>query len=115
MITETVVIDEDQDGNLVLPFSDTVLSAVGWNEGDTINWADNGDGSFTLTKVQPKVLVEVQTVQVIRCVYYVEVPADHPEYALDSVTCNQVDPHSKKYLDEVIVNHRVVARVPDVE
>jgi hypothetical protein len=115
MLTETVTLEEDQDGNLVLPFSDAVLSTVGWNEGDAINWQDNGDGTFTLTKVVPKVLVEVQTVQIIRYKYYVEVPADHPEYALDSITCGDVDPRSKQYLDEVIVDHRIVANVPNVE
>lgn len=115
MVTETVVIDEDQDGNLVLPFSDAAMSAVGWNEGDRIDWHDNGDGTFTLTKVEPKVLIEVQTVQMVRHKYYVEVPADHPEYALDSVTCNEVTPHNKKYLDEVIVDYCIVPNVPNVE
>jgi hypothetical protein len=115
MMSEIVTLDEDQDGNLVLPFSDKVLSAVGWNEGDTINWQDNGDGTFTLKKVEPRVLVEVQTVQVVRHMYYIETPADHIEYALDDVTCNDAPLHSKKYLDEVIVSHRVVAKIPNVE
>jgi len=115
MVTETVIVGEDQDGNLMLPFSDAVLTAVGWCEGDTINWNDNGDGTFTLTKVPSRVLVEVQTVQVIRNTYYIETLGDHPEYALDSVTCGDVETRSTKFLDEVIVSHRIVATVPDVE
>lgn len=38
----------DQDG--VLTFPPEVIAKAGWGEGDTINWEDNGDGSFTLTK-----------------------------------------------------------------
>jgi len=45
-----VTLEEDDEGNLVLPLSDKLLEEVGWNTGDAITWVDNKDGSFTLRK-----------------------------------------------------------------
>tara|TARA_B100001063_G_C16584314_1_gene462333 strand:- start:128 stop:370 length:243 start_codon:yes stop_codon:yes gene_type:complete len=39
----------DDEG--VLTFSDELIDAMGWNIGDTLEWVDNNDGSFTLKKV----------------------------------------------------------------
>ena len=38
----------DEDG--VLTFPDDLLEIAGWVEGDVLEWIDNKDGSFTLTK-----------------------------------------------------------------
>ena len=38
----------DEDGVLTLP--DDLLEITGWVEGDVLEWIDNKDGSFTLTK-----------------------------------------------------------------
>jgi hypothetical protein len=35
----------------LITFPDDLMEKVGWKEGDSLNWKDNGDGSFTLTKV----------------------------------------------------------------
>jgi len=43
----TVTVSEDG----VITFPDEVLRKTGWQEGDTINWQDSGDGSFILRKV----------------------------------------------------------------
>lgn len=53
-----------------------------------------------------KVLVE--TVSMFRMRYVVETPDDHPEYALDTVTCNEAEEFSQRHLDEIIMSHRVV-------
>lgn len=42
------VIDDGED--VILPFPDELLSTTGWQEGDTLAWIDNGDGSWTLKK-----------------------------------------------------------------
>ena len=34
----------------VLTFSDELLEATGWKEGDVLHWIDNKDGSFSLVK-----------------------------------------------------------------
>jgi hypothetical protein len=38
-------------GELILPLSDEILSGSGICIGDTIQWLDNKDGSWTLRKV----------------------------------------------------------------
>lgn len=41
--------DSDSD-EYVLLFPDDVIESVGWQIGDTLEWTENGDGSFTITK-----------------------------------------------------------------
>lgn len=53
-----------------------------------------------------KVLVE--TVSITRHRYVVEAPDDHPEYALDTVVCNEAKEVSQEFLDETIVTHRTI-------
>ena len=40
----------DKDGEFFIEFSDEFLREIGWKEGDTIEWIDNHDGSFTLKR-----------------------------------------------------------------
>ncbi len=47
----TARVQEDESGDCFIEFTPEMLTIVDWHEGDTINWSDNGDGSFTLTKV----------------------------------------------------------------
>ena len=35
--------DEDEDGNLILPFPDELLEALGWSEGTTLDFDVVGD------------------------------------------------------------------------
>jgi bifunctional DNA-binding transcriptional regulator/antitoxin component of YhaV-PrlF toxin-antitoxin module len=57
MIT-TLTVNEDG----ILTFTDEILQATGWKEGDILEWIDNGDGSFNLVKSdhQDPVLSETQ-------------------------------------------------------
>lgn len=57
-----------------------------------------------------KVWVMVECVSMFRMRYMVEVPADHPDYALDTVTLNEAKEFSQKHLDETIVSHRVMTQ-----
>lgn len=47
--TWTVTVIEDGE-DVILPFPDGLLESVGWQEGDTLVWIDNEDGSWTLRK-----------------------------------------------------------------
>ena len=40
----------DDDGNLNL--TDEVLEVTGWKVGDELEWTDNKDGSFSLSKIK---------------------------------------------------------------
>lgn len=55
-----------------------------------------------------KVLVMVECISTYRMRYCVEAPADHPEYALDTVTLEEAKEFSQLWLGETIVSHRIV-------
>jgi bifunctional DNA-binding transcriptional regulator/antitoxin component of YhaV-PrlF toxin-antitoxin module len=40
----------DEDG--VLTFSDELMEQMGWKEGDTLEFRENPDGSFYITKIK---------------------------------------------------------------
>jgi len=48
--TYQVAVQEDENGDIILPFPDALLAEMGWEEGDILNWKDNGDGTFSLFK-----------------------------------------------------------------
>ena len=49
--TSTWVVPVIEDGDdIVLPFPDGLLGNQGWQEGDTLEWIDNNDGSWTIRK-----------------------------------------------------------------
>jgi hypothetical protein len=51
MTSWTVTLEEDPETKeLILPFTDEILEAVGWKEGDVISWKIDNDGRCTLTK-----------------------------------------------------------------
>ena len=113
MLSKTVTLVEDEDtGDLILPIGDEFMEAVGWEVGDTLDWVDNKDGSFTITKKQEieTELVLVECISQFRQRYMVEVPKGKAEWAMDTVTLNQADEFSQAHLGETIVSHRVVSK-----
>ena len=40
----------EMDDDLYLQLPDEFVKELGWNEGDTLIWTENNDGSFTLKK-----------------------------------------------------------------
>ena len=104
-----VTLEEDKDGNLVLPISDEMMAELGWMIGDTIKWNDNKDGTWTMTKKQETELVLVECVSTFRMRYMVEVPKGKAEWALDTVTMNEADEFSQEHLGEQIMSHRVLS------
>jgi len=104
----TAMIEEDEEGQFI-SFPQETIKELGWQEGDEIEWIDNKDGSWTLKKIDTeKCLVMVECVQHYRTRYVVEVPATNPEWALDTVTCQEAKEFSQKDLGETIVSHRVI-------
>jgi len=115
MIVE--LIKDPETGDLILPLSDEIFDGLGWKIGDTIQWIDNKDGSWTMKKVEETQLVLVETVSMFRQRYMVEVPVGTDEqgndkslWALDTVSCNEAKEFSQEHLGETIVSHRVVSR-----
>jgi hypothetical protein len=52
----TIELVEDGD-DLILPLPERLLEEAGWKEGDILDWADNGNGTWTLKKM-PEVTPE---------------------------------------------------------
>lgn len=41
---------DEKTGDYYIQFTDELLEEVGWKAGDTIEWIDNKDGSWTMRK-----------------------------------------------------------------
>ena len=93
----------------ILPLSDEILEHTNIGIGDTVEWIDNGDGSWTIQKKEEEMTwVMVEAIQSFRMRYMVQVPATNPEWALDTVTCEEAKEFSQEALPEVITSHRVM-------
>ena len=113
IMEQIVTIQEDENGELILPLGDDVCEELGWKIGDTLDWKDNGDGSWTITKKETETeteLVLVECVSTFRMRYMVEVPKGKAEWALDTVTMNEAKEFSQVHIGEQIVSHRVVSK-----
>lgn len=47
---EITVEEDPETGELILPLPKELLDLQGWREGDDLEWTDNGDGSWSLSK-----------------------------------------------------------------
>lgn len=107
----TLDVKEDpENGDQILEFPDDFMEETGWKEGDTLEWIDNKDGTWTLRKKEPTEWVLVECVSTFRERYMVEVPKGKSEWALDTVTMNEAKEFSQEHLGEQIVSHRVVSK-----
>jgi len=110
-----ITLEKDAEtGDLILPLNDEILAETGWQTGDTLDWIDNGDGSWTMRKKETQ-WVLVEAVSTFRERYMVEVPIgtdrygkDKSEWALDTVTLSEAKEFSQEHLGETIVSHRIV-------
>jgi hypothetical protein len=44
-----VTIEQDENGELLLPFPTDLLSQMGWSEGTELFWVHNENGTFSIT------------------------------------------------------------------
>lgn len=53
MTNITVIKESDScsDDELLIQIPDDIIESLGWQEGDSVRWHDNLDGSFTISKV----------------------------------------------------------------
>ena len=113
----TINLEEDPEtGDLILPLNDDILEQTGWKTGDSIDWIDNGDGSWTMKKIETQ-WVLVEAISTFRERYMVEVPIgtdqygkDKADWALDTVTLSEAKEFSQEHLGETIVSHRVITK-----
>jgi bifunctional DNA-binding transcriptional regulator/antitoxin component of YhaV-PrlF toxin-antitoxin module len=49
----TITTEEDPEtGDIIIPLPPDLLAKVGWQEGDTLEWIDNDDGTWSIEKVK---------------------------------------------------------------
>jgi hypothetical protein len=48
--TYTVKLEEDENGDLILPLTPDILRQMGWDEGDTLLWEELPNGYWSLKK-----------------------------------------------------------------
>lgn len=101
----TMIAEVNEDGYLIFP--EGVIEGLGWKVGDNINWTDNGDGSWTMSKQETE-FVLVEAIGQFRMRYIVEVPVGKKEWAEDVVTMNQAKEFSQLSLGETIISSRVI-------
>ena len=102
-------VKENEDGDKFIELNDEILSETGFKIGDNLKWIDRGDGSWSLKKKEEKTWVLVEAVHTFRMRYMVEVPAEHPEYALDTVTMDGAKEFSQEFIGQQIMSHRVIS------
>ena len=60
-----VKLEQDENGDLLLPLSEEVLKSVGRKVGDIIIWNENKDGTFTLAKKNEQSEKNLDLLQII--------------------------------------------------
>ena len=109
--TFTVTVQHDPDSDdLILPFPEGLCEHLGWNINDKLNWENNDDGSFTLSKKEETEWVLVECVSTFRKRYMIEVPKGKSEWATDTVVMEEAKEFSQEHLGEQIVSYRVVTK-----
>lgn len=103
----TVHLETDENGELVLPLTDEMLEGTGIGLGDTVEWIDNGNGSWSIKKQECE-WVLVDAISTFRMRYMVQVPKGKSEWALDTVVCQEAKEFSQEHIGEQIVSHRVL-------
>ena len=51
--TKSIVEDPDNPGELMLDLGNDVCAELGWQVGDTLEWIDNQNGTWTIKKKEP--------------------------------------------------------------
>jgi len=102
----------NEDGDAVVQLPEEMLKDLNWKEGDELKWDIEEDGTVILSKSEKSVNTEwvlVETVQMFRHRYCVQVPVGKEEWALDTVTMEEAKEFSQLHLGETISSHRVIS------
>jgi bifunctional DNA-binding transcriptional regulator/antitoxin component of YhaV-PrlF toxin-antitoxin module len=64
--TKSWICDVDEEGILIFP--DELWDLLGWKEGDTVEFLDNQDGTFSMVKVNETISTDQPTSTISRSV-----------------------------------------------
>ena len=60
MTSWIITLDTDPEtGDVILPLTDEQLKDIGWKVGDTLEWIDNHDGSWTIKVRKESLLTKI--------------------------------------------------------
>jgi len=105
--TAKIEYDEKTD-EYYLPLGEEVTKKLGWNLGDKLNWKDNGDGSYTITKIEDDMKIFlVETITTFRHRYAIKCKSY--EHACDTVVMEEASEFSQEHLGETIVSGREIS------
>lgn len=105
MIVELI---EDGD-DLILPLYEHFCEELGWKIGDTIEFTDNKDGTWSMKKQETEIVL-VETVSTFKMTYAIEVPKGKAAWALDEVTMEAAVEMAQEHIGEQIFSHRSLTK-----
>ncbi len=122
-IDYTIPVELDSHGDAFITLPDDVIKATGLTVGDDVDWSDNGDGTWTLTKREvpevpevPEVnqapereYVLIETLLTYRLRYVVEVPVGQDEHIIPSLELSELKEFSQRPLEEQISSYRTIS------
>jgi hypothetical protein len=107
-------VQETIDGDLYIELNDEILEGSGFEVGDTLDWKDNKDGSYTLTKAEPIAgpegdLYMVETISMFHIKHVVRAKSD--VHAMDEVVMDRPDlkEFSQNHIDYNIIGARKIS------
>ncbi len=100
-------VKQNDSGELYIELNDEILEGSGFQIGDTLDWKDNHDGSFSLTRVDKDIYM-VEAISIFHLKFAVR--AKSAEHAMDEVVCDDgtLKEFSQKHVDVNIINTRKV-------
>ena len=108
MKTWTLDVKTNESGEHFIELPQEALDETGWKVGDRLKWIDQNNGSWKLEKPRTQ-LVLVEAISQFRQRYVVEVPVGNSGWALDTVTMEEAQEFSQKWLGETITSHRIIS------
>ena len=105
----TLPVKENESGELYIELNDEILEDSGFKIGDTLNWKDLKNGSFSLTKADGDLYL-VEGISMFHIKFVVR--AREAEHAMDEVVCDTGDlkEFSQNHVDFSILGARKITQ-----
>ena len=103
----TLPVKQTEEGECYIELNDEILDGSGFKIGDTLDWKNNGDGSYSLTKLDGDLYL-VESISMFRIRHVVR--AKNAEHAMDEVVMDgdQLKEFSQKHIDHNIIDARKI-------
>lgn len=110
----TLPVKETENGELYIELNDEILEGSGFKIGDTLNWKDLKDGSFSLTKAEGDLYL-VEGISMFHIKFVVR--AKEAEHAMDEVVMDNgtLKEFSQNHIDFNILGARKITQDEYIE